>query len=185
MIYTGGTNVDIARPEATWFSVIGKGYALGLPIPILIVCFVSAIAYFLLHGSVFGRYVFATGGNESAAYYSGVDSRKVIAGCYVLSSFSVAISAVILSSRVSGAQNDMGAGYELTVLAAIIIGGASLLGGSGAVIRTLGGVMLLGFVTNGLIFLGLPFYAQWLVTWAVLLLSVWADVATRRGTVFT
>ena len=181
MIYTGGKNVDILRPDDTWFSVIGKGSVMSVPIPVFIFAFLSFLAWLLLSRTRFGRYVYATGGNETAAAYSGVESRLVVVVCYVLSAISVAVAAIVLGSRVSGAQNNIGSGYELTVLAAIIIGGTSLLGGSGSILRTLVGVVLLGFVTNGLIFLGLPFYTQWLVTWFVLIIAVWIDVAGRRG----
>jgi ABC-type xylose transport system permease subunit len=89
-----------------------------------------------------------------------------------------------MGSRVRGAQNTIGQGYELTVLAGIILGGTSLLGGSGTIWRTMIGIAMLGFVQNGLLLMGFPYYIQWLVTWAVIILAVWIDLAAKRGSVF-
>ena len=84
-----------------------------------------------------------------------------------------------------GSQNNVGQGYELLVLAGVILGGTSLLGGSGSIVKTVIGVLILGFIQNGLLLLGYPYYAQWLVTWAVIILAVWLDVASKRGRLFT
>ncbi len=89
-----------------------------------------------------------------------------------------------MGSRVIGAQSTIGQGYELTVLSGIILGGTSMLGGSGTIWRTVIGVTMLGFVQNGLLLLGFAYYVQWLVTWAVIILAVWIDLAAKRGRVF-
>ena len=86
-----------------------------------------------------------------------------------------------MGSRVMGAQNTIGQGYELTVLAGIILGGTSLLGGSGSIWRTVIGISMLGFIQNGLLLLGYPYYVQWLVTWVVIILAVWIDLGAKRG----
>ena len=91
------------------------------------------------------------------------------------------VAAVIMGSRVMGAQNTIGQGYELTVLAGVILGGTSLLGGSGSIWRTVVGISMLGFIQNGLLLLGFPYYVQWLVTWAVIIIAVWIDLAAKRG----
>ena len=100
---------------------------------------------------------------------------------YLVSAFCVGIASIILGSRVMGSQNNVGQGYELLVLAGVILGGTSLLGGSGSILRTVVGVLILGFIQNGLLLLGYPYYAQWLVTWVVIILAVWLDVAAKRG----
>jgi len=84
-----------------------------------------------------------------------------------------------------GSQNNVGQGYELLVLAGVILGGTSLLGGSGSIPKTVIGVLILGFIQNGLLLMGYPYYAQWLVTWVVIILAVWLDVASKRGRLFT
>ena len=86
-----------------------------------------------------------------------------------------------MGSRVMGAQNTIGQGYELTALAGVILGGTSLLGGSGSIWRTVLGITMLGFIQNGLLLLGFPYYVQWLVTWAVIILAVWIDLGAKRG----
>ncbi len=84
-----------------------------------------------------------------------------------------------------GSQNNVGQGYELLVLAGVILGGTSLLGGSGSLTRTVLGVLILGFIQNGLLLLGYPYYTQWIVTWAVIIIAVWLDIASTRGHIFT
>jgi len=107
----------------------------------------------------------------------------VVLAAYVLSGLATAVAAIIMGSRVMGAQNTIGQGYELTVLAGIILGGTSLLGGSGSIWRTVIGIAMLGFIQNGLLLLGFPYYVQWLVTWAVIIAAVWIDLAAKRGRV--
>jgi ribose/xylose/arabinose/galactoside ABC-type transport system permease subunit len=80
-----------------------------------------------------------------------------------------------------GAQNTVGQGMELEVLAAVILGGASLLGGSGTIFKTVIGVLILGFIQNGLLLVGLQFYVQFVVTWVIIILAVWLDIAAKRG----
>ena len=80
-----------------------------------------------------------------------------------------------------GSQNNVGQGYELLVLASVILGGTSLLGGSGSILKTVIGVLILGFIQNGLLLLEYPYFAQWIVTWIVIILAVWLDVAAKRG----
>lgn len=80
-----------------------------------------------------------------------------------------------------GSQNTVGQGMELEVLAAVILGGASLLGGSGTIFKTVIGVLILGFIQNGLLLIGWPFYVQFVITWIIIILAVWLDVSVKRG----
>jgi ribose transport system permease protein len=84
-----------------------------------------------------------------------------------------------------GSQNNVGETYELLVLAGVILGGTSLLGGSGIVLKTVIGVLILFFIQNGLLLMGFQFYVQWIVTWIVIILAVWLDVAAKRGRLFS
>jgi ribose transport system permease protein len=101
--------------------------------------------------------------------------------CYLISAFCVATAGLIQASRTMGAQNTVGQGLELEVLAAVILGGASLLGGSGTIFKTVIGVLILGFIQNGLLLVGLQFYVQFVVTWIIIILAVWLDIAAKRG----
>lgn len=181
LIYSGGQNVDILDQESTWFAVFGRGYVLGIATPIVIFLVFAAIVHVVLAQTPYGRKVFAVGGNPVAATFSGVRRSRVVFTTYLVSALSVGIAAIILGSRVMGSQNNVGQGYELLVLAAVILGGTSLLGGSGSIPKTVIGVLILGFIQNALLLLGYPFYVQWLVTWAVIILAVWLDVAAKRG----
>jgi ribose/xylose/arabinose/galactoside ABC-type transport system permease subunit len=142
------------------------------------------VGSFVLLKTNFGRWVFSIGGNETASLFSGVQTRGVVLIAYVISGFGTGLAAIIMGSRVMGAQSTIGQGYELTVLSGIILGGTSMLGGSGTIWRTVIGVTMLGFVQNGLLLLGFAYYVQWLVTWAVIILAVWIDLAAKRGRVF-
>ncbi len=185
LIYTGGQNVDIKDQQHTWFAFFGRGHVFGIDTPIVIFLGLAVVFEVMLRKSIFGRKVFAVGGNPTAAAYSGIRRRRIVFATYVISAFTVACAAVILGSRVMGSQNNVGRGYELLVLAGVILGGTSLLGGSGSILKTVIGVLILGFIQNGLLLLGYPYYAQWLVTWVVIILAVWLDVASKRGRLFT
>ncbi|MCF7702289.1 ABC transporter permease [Loktanella sp. M215] len=181
LTYSGGQNMDIADKEGTWFSVFGQGDALGIPVPILIFALLAAFLGILLAKTPFGRKVYAVGGNGVAATFSGIRRPRVVFTCYLLSAFCVATAGLIQASRSLGSQNTVGQGLELEVLAAVILGGASLLGGSGTIFKTVIGVLILGFIQNGLLLVGLQFYVQFVVTWVIIILAVWLDIAAKRG----
>ena len=181
LTYSGGKNMDIADKSATWFTAIGQGSVLGVPLPIVVIALLAIILSTLLARTPFGRRVYAVGGNGVAATFSGIPRARVVFMCYVISAFCVAIAGVLQASRSLGSQNTVGQGMELQVLAAVILGGASLMGGSGTVFKTLIGVLILGFIQNGLLLMGLAFYVQYVVTWAIIILAVWLDIAAKRG----
>jgi len=181
LLYSGGKNMDIADKQGTWFGFFGQDSVLGMPVPILIFGALAIILAMVLAKTPFGRKVYAVGGNEQAAAFSGIPRARTILYCYLISSFCVAVAGLIQASRSLGSQNTVGQGLELEVLAAIILGGASLLGGSGTVIKTAIGVLILGFIQNGLLLVGLEFYVQYVVTWLIIILAVWLDIAVKRG----
>lgn len=184
LFYSGGANVNVQNAQNTWFAFFGRADLFGIPVPALIFILTAIVASFVLTRTTFGRQIFAVGGNETASKFSGIDTRKTIFFAYILSGLTTALAAIIMGSRVMGAQNTIGQGYELTVLAGIILGGTSLLGGSGGIWRTILGITMLGFIQNGLLLLGYPYYVQWLVTWVVIILAVWIDLGAKRGKVF-
>jgi ribose/xylose/arabinose/galactoside ABC-type transport system permease subunit len=181
LTYSGGQNMDIANQQATWFDVFGRGTALGIPIPVLIFVLLATILAFVLAKTPLGRKIYAVGGNGTAATFSGIPRARVVFATYLISSFCVATAGLIQASRTMGAQNTVGQGMELEVLAAVILGGASLLGGSGTIFKTVIGVLILGFIQNGLLLAGLQFYVQFVVTWIIIILAVWLDIAAKRG----
>ena len=186
LLYSGGKNVDIANQDETWFAVFGRGRLISaggidINVPVVLFLGLAVILGIVLHRTSFGRKVFAVGGNRVAAAYTGLRASRIVFTTYLISAFSVFAGAVILGSRVMGSQNTGGQTWELQVLAGIILGGTSLLGGSGSIFKTVIGVLIFGFINNGLLLLGFPFYAQWIVTWIVIILVVWLDVAAKRG----
>jgi ribose/xylose/arabinose/galactoside ABC-type transport system permease subunit len=181
LTYSGGKNIDIADKEGTWFVVFGQGTALGIPVPILIFLALAALLGLILAKTAFGRKVYAVGGNGTAATFSGIRRARTVFMCYIMSSACVATAGLIQASRSMGSQNTVGQGLELQVLAAVILGGASLMGGSGTVFKTVIGVLILGFIQNGLLLMGLQFYVQFVVTWVIIILAVWLDIAAKRG----
>lgn len=180
LYYSGGSNVNVADPH-TWFAFFGRGEVAHVPVPAILFIGGAAIGNFVLRRTVFGRTIYAVGGNETTSIFSGISARWTVFFAYLLSGLTTGIAAVMMGSRVMGAQNTIGQGYELTVLAGIILGGTSLLGGSGGIWRTVLGVAMLGFIQNGLLLLGYHYYVQWLVTWAVIIAVVWIDLAGKRG----
>jgi len=184
LIYTAGQNVDIVNQEDTWFAFFGRGFLFGIAVPVIIFLGLAGVFELVMRRTTYGRSIFAIGGNPRAALYSGLRRSRLVFSTYVLSAFTTGCAALILGSRVMGSQNNVGQGYELIVLSGVILGGTSLLGGSGSILKTVIGVLILGFIQNGLLLMGYPYYAQWLVTWAVIILAVWLDVATKRGRLF-
>lgn len=181
LTWSGGKNMDIADKQGTWFSIFGQGNVAGIPTPILIFALLAVILTLMLSKTPFGRKVYAVGGNGTAATFSGIPRARVVFLTYLISAFCVATAGLIQASRSLGSQNTVGQGLELEVLAAVILGGASLLGGSGTVFKTVIGVLILGFIQNGLLLMGLAFYAQFVVTWVIIILAVWLDIAAKRG----
>ncbi len=181
LTWSGGQNMDIADKGETWFAVFGQGEAMGIPVPILIFALLAALLGIVLAKTPFGRKVYAVGGNGTAATFSGIRRARVVFSCYLVSAFCVATAGLIQASRSMGSQNTVGQGMELEVLAAVILGGASLMGGSGTIFKTVIGVLILGFIQNGLLLIGLEFYVQYVVTWIIIILAVWLDVAAKRG----
>jgi ribose transport system permease protein len=181
LIYSGGKNADIVNQAETWFSIFGRGEVAGIGVPIFLFIGLAILFELLLRGTNFGRRIYAIGSNRSAAVYSGIDRARTVMMAYLISAFCTWCAAIVMGSRVMGSQNTVGKGYELLVLAGIIVGGASLLGGSGNITKTVIGVLLLGFIQNGLLLIGYSYWTQWLVTWVVIIVAVWLDVAARRG----
>ncbi|WP_300441984.1 ABC transporter permease [uncultured Mameliella sp.] len=181
LTYSGGQNMDIADKEGTWFSVFGQGEMIGIPVPIMLFALLASILGIGLAKTPFGRKVYAVGGNGTAATFSGIPRARVVFTCYLVSAFCVATAGLIQASRSLGSQNTVGQGLELEVLAAVILGGASLMGGSGTIFKTVIGVLILGFIQNGLLLVGLQFYVQYVVTWVIIILAVWLDIAAKRG----
>jgi len=148
---------------------------LGIPVPIIIMALVFVLVHVLLKYTRFGRYVYAIGGNEEAAKLSGVAVNKIKILVYTLCGLGAGLSGLILTSRLASAQPTAGNGWELDAIAAVILGGTSLMGGSGKVAGTLYGALILGIISNALNLLNVsPFY-QGVVTAIIIIVAVVTD----------
>lgn len=169
LLVSGGlilTDIDPALPP------LGTSRLFGLPLPVLIALAVVLLVGFVLRFTVFGRRLYALGGNESASRLSGVRIKATKVGLYALSGSLVGIASVVLMARIISASADMGTGYELTAIAAVAVGGVPLSGGRGGIAGTVLGVVLLGTISNSLNLLGVPGAAQYLLQGAVIVVAV-------------
>ncbi len=183
LIYTGGKYTRIVAPDETWFGVIGRGFVFGIPIPVIILGVLLFVFSIILLKTVFGRQVFAVGGNPTASQFSGISDRKIIFLAFVISGILTSIAGIIMGSRLMAAQNYLGQGYEFQVIAGVILGGVSLTGGEGNVFKAFIGILIIGILKNGFLLLGFPYYFQWVAQWVIVVGVVWLDVATKRGKV--
>jgi len=161
---------------SAFFSTLGGGYLGGVvPLPVVWMLALFAVFWFLLERTVFGRHVYATGGNAEAAWLSGVNTDRVQILVYTVSGVMAAAAGVILTSRLNSAQPTAGAGYELDAITAVVLGGTSLAGGRGWIFGTLIGALLIGVLNNGLNLLGVSAFYQQVIKGSVILLAVLLD----------
>lgn len=162
------------RPELgnTGFDWLGFNRIAGIPISVLVLAAMAIIAGLMLSRSSFGRWLYASGGNERAAELSGVPTRRVKITVYTLSGVLSAIAGLVLSSQLTSAGPTAGTTYELTAIAAVVIGGAALTGGRGTVRGTMLGAFVIGFLSDGLVIIGVSSYWQTVFTGAVIVLAV-------------
>jgi ribose/xylose/arabinose/galactoside ABC-type transport system permease subunit len=173
---TGGRSVS-NLPAA--FAFIGRERVLGLPVPVIIMFVVFAAGWVLLTRTVFGRYIYALGGNPRAAFHAGVNTKLFTFLPYVLNGLLVGLAGLVLASRLGAGVPNAGLQYELDVIAATVVGGTSLTGGRGSVIGTLWGAVFIGVLNNGLNLAGVDPYMQRIALGVVLLLAVLADQAGK------
>ncbi|NBC28836.1 MAG: ABC transporter permease [Spirochaetes bacterium] len=181
LIYTGGKYSRIVAPEETWFGFIGRGFVLGIPMPVIILGVLIIIFSIILTRTVFGRHILSVGGNSVASRFSGIRDSNIIMGTFIISGGLTAIAGILLGSRLMAAQNYLGQGYEFEVIAGVILGGTSLQGGEGNIFKAFIGILIIGILRNGFLLLGLPYYFQWVAQWVIVVGVVWIDVASRRG----
>lgn len=163
------------RPFPESFLRIGHGQIGLVPVPIIIMLIVIIVAHIFLSKTTMGRYIYYVGSNREAAELSGIKVKKVLSIAYIMAGFTSSIAAIILTARLSSAQSNMGEGWELDAIAAVVIGGASLSGGEGSIIGTLIGAALMGVIRNSLILLHVSAYWQTVVIGCVIIAAVTID----------
>ncbi len=176
MVFTDGRPISTGFTDtADTFAWFGTGYTLGIPVPVWLMVISFAAAWYLLHHTRFGRYVYALGGNESATRLSGINVDRVKIGVYSICGLLSALAGIIVTSRLSSAQPTAGMGYELDAIAAVVLGGTSLAGGKGRIMGTLVGALIIGFLNNALNLLDVSSYYQMIAKASVILLAVLVD----------
>jgi len=165
------------------FIYMGQGYIGPVPVPALIMIGLAIIFSIFLNRTIIGRRIYAIGGNEEAARISGIKVNNLKVIVYALSGGLAAIAGIVTIARLGVAQSTAGVGYELDVIAAVIIGGASVSGGAGSIFGAILGAAIMGVLRNGLVLLNVSAYWQQTVIGAVILLAVTADYLRRRKSI--
>lgn len=175
----GGAPINGLPPE---YGKIANSHILGLQAPVIVMIVGFVALGLVMKQSAFGLRIYAVGGNRTAAEVAGVNTRRTLTSVYVLSGALAGLSGVILSSRVISGPPNLGSGYELDAIAAVVIGGASLMGGRGTIWGTLLGLLLIQTLNNGLDILIVPAYWQSVISGVLIVSAVAVDVlATRRS----
>jgi erythritol transport system permease protein len=165
----------------TGFNWLGFNSLFGIPVGVIAMIIIAILGSLLLNRTVFGRWLYASGGNERAAELSGVPVRAVQIAVYVLSGICAAIGGLILTSELTSAGPTAGTTYELTAIATVVIGGAALTGGYGNIRGTLLGAFVIGFLSDGLVIIGVSSYWQMVFTGAVIVFAVLLNFVQYGG----
>lgn len=178
LAYVLSENSPVLIPDD--MRVFARFRVLEIPIPILLLFATYLFCWVLLRFTLFGRYLYAIGGNELATKLSGVRVGVCKTLAYVLSGLLAGLSALILAGRLGWMDPQQGEGFELDVIAAVVIGGTSLYGGEGSIWGTFLGALIMGVVRNGLNFMGVDYNLQKIVIGCIILVAVTVDVFARK-----
>jgi putative xylitol transport system permease protein len=176
LIYSDGRPIPNLSSDFRW---LGGGDIVGVPVPVVILAVVFALAFFAMRHTTWGRYIFAVGGSEKASRTCGVSTRLVTASTYVVCGALAGLAGLILTSRTTAALPQAGVGYELDAIAAVVIGGASLSGGRGSLVGTLFGALIIGTINNGMDLIGVSSYYQQLFKGLIIIIAVALDRARK------
>ena len=160
-----------------YFAIFGEGSVIGIPVPIAWTLLAAVVGILLLHYSVYGRQIYAAGGNPMAARYSGIPIKRVTTIAFVITGALAGLAALVLSARSHAARPDVVQGMELDVIASVILGGCSLFGGRGNIVGTLLGSLIIGTLNNGLVLLGVSSSLQLVIKGGIIVAAV---AFTRR-----
>jgi ribose transport system permease protein len=169
------------QAKVAGFVEVGTGYLGPIPIPVLLTFVLFGLFYYVLHHTILGRYIYAIGGNIQAARLSGlaVDRTRILV--FVIGGMLAAISAFILASRLNSGQPNAGLGFELQVIAAVILGGISLTGGVGTLAGACIGILILTVLSNGLVLLNVSSFYHDIARGAVIILAVYLDIRRKES----
>ncbi|WP_421460195.1 ABC transporter permease [Agrobacterium tumefaciens] len=170
---TQGYSVSI--PDAPGFFFLGRGDLFGFPVPALIGILITVVAYVVISSTRYGRRVVAVGSNLEAARRVGMPAKWILASVYLVAGVASAIAGLLIASRLGSGSSNAAVGFELQVVAAVVLGGTSLMGGRGTILGSVLGTMTIAVIGNGLILMHIsPFFTQ-IVTGAIILAAIWLN----------
>jgi simple sugar transport system permease protein len=179
LLLTQGFSIPIASDN--WFVQIGRGWLFGIPLPAILAVLVMVVSATVLASTRFGRYVTAVGANAEAARRAGIDVRGVTTMVYVLTGAAAALAGIVIAARLGSGSSNAAVGFELDVIAAVVLGGTSLMGGRGTILGTCLGALTIAVIGNGLILAHIsPFFTQ-IVTGLIILAAIWLNTKVFRG----
>lgn len=178
--FSGGGPISGFDAELRWW---GQGLVGPVPVPVILFLAAAVICHIILRHTRYGRAVYAVGGNPEAARLSGLPLDRIILSVYVIVGFFAGLAGFVLDARLNSAEAVAGIGYELTVIASVVIGGTSLFGGAGSIAGTVIGATLIGVLVNGLVLNNVSSYIQQVIIGLIIILAVAFDrfVKTRRA----
>jgi ribose transport system permease protein len=179
-IPTNGLSVQLPD-NGEFVEWLGDGRVGSVSVPVILSLGILVVSILVMRSTTFGRAVFAVGGNEQAARLAGIPVDRVRVGVFAINGVLVGLAAVVFTGRIRAGSPLVGAGIELEVIAAVLLGGTSFLGGAGSMVGTLIGVLFIAVLQNGLNLLGVQALWQGVVTGGVLILAVWVDRVRRPG----
>ncbi len=180
MLWTKGFPISGLGEHFAW---IGTGWLIGIPVPVWISGIIVLIAVVITNKTRLGRYIYAIGGNESAAKLSGINIKKIKIIVYTIAGVLAAAGGLMVTSRLDSAQPNAGNSYELDSIAAVVIGGTSLSGGKGTILGTVSGAIIIGVLNNGLVLLNVSPFWQQVVKGLVILIAVIIDKVSKKETI--
>lgn len=176
LVFTQGRPISTGNTEASQlFGKIGSGFIGPIPVPVYIMAIIFIIAYYILNHTRIGRYIYATGSNEEATMYSGINTNKVKLFVYSASGMMAGLAGILITARLGSAQPTAGAGYELDAIAAVVLGGTSMAGGIGTIAGTAVGALIIGVLNNALNLMQVSSYYQDVAKGIVILIAVLLD----------
>jgi simple sugar transport system permease protein len=178
LLLTKGYSIPI-DPQSP-FNEIGRGWVFGLPMPAIIAVIVLVIGFVVFNETTFGRYVTGVGANAEAVRRAGVDTRRVTLSVYAISGLAAAMAGIIIAARLGSGSSNAGGGFELDVIAAVVLGGTSLFGGRGTMLGTMLGALTVAVIGNGLILYHLSPFLTPIIEGIIILLAIWLNFRLFR-----
>jgi ribose transport system permease protein len=176
-LFSNGTTVPVNNP---WLTFLGNGRILGVPVVVIIALIVVLLVHYLLSETLFGQYTYAIGGNRQATLRAGVNVRRVTILLYMLSALTAGVDGILYTGRFAAGAPQAGEPLLLDSIAAVVIGGASLFGGSGTVMGTIIGALIIAVIQYGLVFLDVEPFWQFIAVGLVIIVSVLVDQSQKR-----